>query len=89
VGVNIGADFKKLQADCRIDQPFVGDIKLGRMASKRGAAKQNNVGLAELTATLLGRNLKKDPTVNVSTSWADAELGHDFITTAELNVYAT
>jgi hypothetical protein len=87
--VNIGADFKKLQADCRIDRPFVGDIELGRMARERGAAKRNNVGLAELTATLLWRNLKKDPTVSVSTHWADAELGHDFITTAKLNVYAT
>lgn len=89
VGVSISADFKKLHGDCAVDQPFAGYIELGRMAKDRNTAKQQNVGLVELTGTLLRRSLKNDPTIRISTHWANAKLSQDFIDHAARNVYAT
>jgi hypothetical protein len=89
VGVSIAADFKKLQGDCNVNRPFTGYVELGGMAKGRNAAEQWNIGLVALTGTILQWNLRNDPTIRISTHWAEAQLSQDFINYAALNVYAT
>jgi 3'-5' exonuclease len=89
VGVSIAADLKKLQGDCNVNRPFTGYVELGGMAKDRNAAERRNIGLVALTGTVLRRNLKNDPTIRISTHWAEAQLSQDFINYAALNVYAT
>ncbi|KAG1884115.1 hypothetical protein F4604DRAFT_1575058 [Suillus subluteus] len=92
VSVNIGADFKRLQRDCALDatsEPFVGHVELGAMAKEWGAAVKKNVGLAELVATLLQKQLPKDPQIRVSPRWADQVLPSEYTGYAVLDAYAT
>jgi 3'-5' exonuclease len=89
VGVNIGADFKKLQKDCGLAQPFCGNVELRALAKERNVSNRKNVGLADLCGNLLHRYLKKDPTVRISSHWADAQLAQDFLDYAVMDVYAT
>ncbi|KAJ8582357.1 hypothetical protein M405DRAFT_876164 [Rhizopogon salebrosus TDB-379] len=92
VGVNIGADFKRLQNDCGMDtrqsEPFVGQVELGGMAKERGAAVKKTAGLAELVATFLHRHLLKDPQVRISPRWADPVLPPEYTSYAVLDVYS-
>ncbi|EIW52507.1 uncharacterized protein TRAVEDRAFT_24023 [Trametes versicolor FP-101664 SS1] len=91
VGVNIGADFKKLFADCGFslgDPVFAGHVELGALAVSRNAAMRRGVGLADLVRNVLRRSLNKDPNIRVSTRWADRELLPDFVAYAALDVYA-
>ncbi|GBE82644.1 hypothetical protein SCP_0410290 [Sparassis crispa] len=92
VGVNISADFKKLQADCGFiakDAEFSGQIELGTMAVERNAAKRKNTSLVDLSASILRCALIKDPMIRVSTHWSDSELSQEFVNYAALDVFAT
>ncbi|KAF8134402.1 hypothetical protein EV363DRAFT_1561939 [Boletus edulis] len=91
VGINIGADFKRLQCDCGKNAsslPFSGYIELGSMAKDRGVAVKRNVALAELVGTQLRAFLPKDPHIQVSPRWADVPLPSEFVSHAVLDVYA-
>jgi hypothetical protein len=79
VGVSITADFKKLPGDCNINRPFTGYVELGGVAKDRNAAERQNIGLVALIGTKLQRNLKNDPTIQVSTHWAEAQLSQDLL----------
>lgn len=92
VSVNIGADFKQLQRDCALNatrKPFAGHVELGAMAKEQGAVVKKNVGLAKLVATLLQKQLPKDPQIRVSLRWADQVLPSKYTGYAVLDAYAT
>ncbi|KAH8068402.1 hypothetical protein BXZ70DRAFT_1069038 [Cristinia sonorae] len=94
VGVQVSADMARLFRDCGFsaacgDAPFVGAVNLGPLAKSRNAVSRGNLGLADLTATILKRFLPKDPTIRISRSWENATLSADQIEYAALDAFAS
>jgi len=92
IGVHVKADLTRLFGDCGFklgqNDPFLGAVELGEMARQRGLTERANIGLADLTATVLHRSLPKEFSVRVSTNWDNANLTQEQIHYACLDVYA-
>jgi hypothetical protein len=58
------------------------------MAKQRGITDRANIGLADLTATVLHRFLPKDSAVRISPNWDNPTLTQEQIDYASLDVYA-
>ena len=87
-GRGIQADFKKLQKE-KITQEFVGGVDLAHLAKKCCMAPNAKIGLAELSAIVLGHQLNKDQNIRVSTHWEDKNLSDEQINYAALDAYAS
>ena len=92
LGVQVKADLTRLYNDCGFknssELPFLGALELGSMAKDRNVTDHARVSLSDLTALVLRRHLRKDPSLRVSTRWNDPELSSEQETYAALDVYA-
>jgi hypothetical protein len=88
VGRAVGADLKYLQEACQSPDPSVGAVDLAQLAKERLIISSAKISLVDLCAKVLGKRLKNNVTVRVSSAWEQEQLTDAQIRYAALDVYA-
>lgn len=88
VGRGVGADLKYLQQAVNPTNPFVGGIDLAKFAKDRLLIPSAKIGLADLCASILGKQLAKNVAERVSSAWENNSLTPAQKDYAALDVYA-
>ncbi|KAG1732182.1 uncharacterized protein EDB91DRAFT_1251822 [Suillus paluster] len=91
IGINIGADFKRLHGDCSAAvqlAPFAGHVDLTTLAKWCNAAPRGCTTLPMLSAIILCHQLPRESHICISTSWGNKILAEVFVNHATLDVFA-
>lgn len=88
VGRLVSADLRYLAQACDSEKPFVGAVDLAKFAKDRDQAPTANVGLADLCALVLRKQLPKNISARISSSWEDENLTDGQIHYSALDAWA-
>ncbi|KAJ7099007.1 ribonuclease H-like domain-containing protein [Mycena epipterygia] len=88
VGKLVTADLRYLEQVCGSKTPFVGGVDLATFAKDRDQIPTANVGLADLCASILGKQLRKNVSDRISTSWEKENLTDSQINYSALDAWA-
>jgi hypothetical protein len=84
----VAADLKYLQEASNRFTPSVGAVDLARFAKDHLAVTSAKIGLADLSANIIGKRLNKNISERISTAWEWEQLSESQLRYAALDVYA-
>ncbi|KAE9391009.1 ribonuclease H-like protein [Gymnopus androsaceus JB14] len=85
VGCRVSADLKYIEQSLHSACHFSGSLDLARYAKDRQAIKSARCGLSDLVATVLGKQLQKNVSERVGSSWDNHALSPEQIQYAALD----
>ena len=90
VGINITSNFQRLWNDCTENchsLPFLGQVDLEHMAKTRTGTHQPVIGIEGLCASILRKQISRNPAISISSTWNQFDLPSSYIDHVVMEMY--